>query len=122
MTKFLDKKFSVYSGSGEKYRDNWDAIFSKKPYTEPAAAKAVPMYESDDYEARARTWIGHRPHSTIDTVALTALLRTVADEARREERAACEAACREVAGESRTILGWGAEECADRISARGKAK
>lgn len=29
MTRFLDKSFSVYSGSGEAYRDNWDRIFKK---------------------------------------------------------------------------------------------
>lgn len=31
MTRFLDKSFSVYSGSGERYRDNWDRIFKKDP-------------------------------------------------------------------------------------------
>ncbi len=30
MTEFINKSFSVYSGTGKEYRDNWDAIFAKK--------------------------------------------------------------------------------------------
>jgi hypothetical protein len=30
VTEYLNKSFSVYSGTGETYRDNWDRIFGKK--------------------------------------------------------------------------------------------
>jgi len=59
---------------------------------------AAPATASDDYEARAREWL--RDYDGAESVEhLSALLRTVADEARREERAACEAVCRKAADE-----------------------
>lgn len=99
---------------------------------------AAPAPASDDYEARARHHLetllrvpgGLEPYEG-DVMDLAALLRGVADEAaakavgkaRREEQAACEAVCREVAEECRPhsqIKTHVATVCADRIAARGK--
>ncbi len=33
MTEYLNKSFSVTMPPGQKYRDNWDAVFAKKEPT-----------------------------------------------------------------------------------------
>ena len=40
MTQFINKSFSVYSGTGDAYRDNWDAIFGKKAVAQEAIVGA----------------------------------------------------------------------------------
>ena len=51
MTEYLNKSFSVYPGGngGQKYRDNWDAVFSKK--AEVPEKRPCPRCDSVDCPA-----------------------------------------------------------------------
>lgn len=126
-----------YAAMGSDVYHVWFRPEHVRPAPAAPPPSAAPAPASDDYEARAKEMVtawersaGTGLPSLEERIAI--LLRTVDDEAtakaaekaRREERAACEAVCRRVAGEYE-VVGAGArtasaDECADRIAARGK--
>lgn len=46
MTQFLKKSFSVAPGQNKTFRDNWDAVFRKKPPRVDRADKRPPPPET----------------------------------------------------------------------------
>ena len=76
MTRFLDKSFSVYSGSGQEYRDNWDAIFKKKE----TVSTDTPGQALDVGSALAWLWTLHETLKARDWSGVEAVVETMAHE------------------------------------------
>lgn len=128
----IDRMVARRTGPGRPMKSAGQVQTPAKLDEAPAAppSPAAPAPASDDYEARAKEMVTAWERSAGTGLPsleerIATLLRTVADEARREERAACEAVCREVAEECRPhsqIKTHVATVCADRIAARGKGE